>query len=158
MSSSLSTYKPVMIGTSALPTYPFVTSYNSSSIPMDESLQPTYPTTVIISNCGRTQQRHLKCSLTRLKSALNFANARNLPFTVVQILNTAYNLVFNTGSFLEGCKKWNAHLDNEIMWDNFNVENSSSLSDLLSPEISYSLGSFIDFPKDCLFTCIFHSL
>ena len=30
--------------------------------------------------------------------------------------------------------------------------------DLLSPEIYNSVGSFIVFPIDCLFTCIFHSL
>ena len=30
--------------------------------------------------------------------------------------------------------------------------------DLLSPEIYNSVGSFLVFPKDCLFTCIFHSL
>ena len=42
----------------------------------------------------------------------------------------------------------------------FTVENLQfSLSlHLLFLEISYSLGSFHDFPKDCLFTCIFHSL
>ena len=34
---------------------------------------------------------------------------------------------------------------------------SSSL-DLLFSEISYSLSSFCVFPKDCSFTCIFHSL
>ena len=57
--------------------------------------------------------------IDQIKECIEFANASNLPFTVVQILNTAYNLVFNTGCFFKDSKKWNACPNNEKTWDNF---------------------------------------
>ena len=57
--------------------------------------------------------------IDQIKECIKFADAGSLPFTVVQILSTAYNLVFNMSSFFDDCKKWNACTDNEKTWDNF---------------------------------------
>ena len=50
------------------------------------------------------------------------------------------------------------HYAHEIIPEDVEKLQFSFPLDLLSPEISYSLGSFCDFPKDCLFTCFFQSL
>ena len=46
-------------------------------------------------------------------------DAGNLLFTAAQILNIAYNLVFNMDTFFDDCKKCNAQPANGKTWDDF---------------------------------------
>ena len=96
---NLSTYGPIVISTLALPTSTFTTSYNLSSIHMDK-----IATTVLSNNRNHIKlpwdpMTPLEMLIDQIEECIEFATTRNLPFTVAQILNTAYNVVFNTGSF-----------------------------------------------------------
>lgn len=57
--------------------------------------------------------------IEQIEDAIEYADAGNQPYTAVQILNTAYNLVFNTGLFFDDIKAWNRRPDAEKTWDNF---------------------------------------
>ena len=57
--------------------------------------------------------------IDQIKECIEFANTGSIPFTVAQILNTAYNFVFNMGCFFKDSKKWNACPNNENIWENF---------------------------------------
>ena len=60
--------------------------------------------------------------IDQIEECVEFPNDRNLSLTAAQILNTAYNLVFNMQSFFEDCKKWNACPSNKTMRDNFKAQ------------------------------------
>ena len=51
--------------------------------------------------------------MDQIEECIEFDDAGNLLFTAAQILNIAYNLILNTGSFFDDFKKWNAWFDNE---------------------------------------------
>ena len=44
--------------------------------------------------------------IKQIQDANDFAAHANTPYTQEQIVNTAYSIVFNTGQFEDGCKKW----------------------------------------------------
>jgi len=57
--------------------------------------------------------------IEQIEDAQEYAEDARQPFTAPQILNTAYNLVYNTGSYFDECKTWNAKANADKTWDNF---------------------------------------
>ena len=47
--------------------------------------------------------------IQQVQDAVDFADHRGAPFTQEQILNTAYNLVYQAGVFADNCKDWRNH-------------------------------------------------
>ena len=152
MPLSPSTYRPIRIDTLALPnlhihdllqflfnTYGRITttdlSNNSNCIKLP--WDPTTPFEMLID---------------QIEECIEFADTRNLPFTVAQILNTASDLVFNTGSFFEDCKKWKAHPNNKKAWDSFKThflqlqnkrwlqQQTTQMSGYMSTNATHTLG------------------
>ena len=44
--------------------------------------------------------------INQIKYSVAFVAAGDMPYTVPQIVNTAYNIVFRTGMFTDECKVW----------------------------------------------------
>ena len=44
--------------------------------------------------------------IDQIEDAIDYAAAGNMPYTPTQIVNTAYNLLFDTGVFADECKEW----------------------------------------------------
>jgi hypothetical protein len=59
--------------------------------------------------------------IDQIEDCQEFAEDGNQPFTDRQVNNTAYTLVFNTGSYFDECKTWNAKPANDKTWDNFKL-------------------------------------
>uniref|UniRef100_A0A6U3E495 Uncharacterized protein n=1 Tax=Entomoneis paludosa TaxID=265537 RepID=A0A6U3E495_9STRA len=57
--------------------------------------------------------------IDQLEEAQDYAEAGNQPFTDVQILNTAYTLVYKTSLFFDDIKRWNAKPVGDKTFDNF---------------------------------------
>ena len=57
--------------------------------------------------------------IEQIEDAQEFADDGRQPFTDAQILNTAYNLVYNTGAYFDECKTWNSKPAAQKTWDNF---------------------------------------
>jgi hypothetical protein len=57
--------------------------------------------------------------IDQIEDCQEFADDGNQPFTDPQLLNTAYTLVFNTGSYFDECKTWNNKPAQDKNWDNF---------------------------------------
>ena len=50
---------------------------------------------------------------------MEYTAAGNIPYTTIQIVTTAYQLVFSTRVFGTNCKKWRKNPDAERIWPNF---------------------------------------
>jgi hypothetical protein len=57
--------------------------------------------------------------IDQVEEAVEYADDGNQPFTVEQIINAAYTLVFNTGVFFEECKQWRLLAPALKTWDRF---------------------------------------
>lgn len=57
--------------------------------------------------------------IDQIEDAIEFAAAAKCPFTSKQIVTTAYNLVFDTGLFADGCKEWHRKPEEEQTWSAF---------------------------------------
>jgi hypothetical protein len=57
--------------------------------------------------------------IDQIEEAVEYADDGNQPFTVNQILNAAYTIVFNTGIFFEECKQWRLLAPALKTWDRF---------------------------------------
>ena len=58
----------------------------------------------------------------QVEDAVEFASAGNAPFTPVQVVNTAYNVIFNTGMFTDDCKIWKRKPAANKTWTQFKVD------------------------------------
>ena len=107
-----------MIAMSALSIYTSVNSFNFFLTHIDASQPQISQTTVIASSYHGMQPPPFAMLIDQIEECIEFTVAGNLPFTAEQILNTAYNLLFNTGTFFDDHKKLNAQPDNEKPCDN----------------------------------------
>ena len=57
----------------------------------------------------------------QIDDAQDFAVAAGQPYTNNQLLTTAYNLIYATGLFFDGCKAWNRLPMNQKTMDNFKM-------------------------------------
>ena len=55
----------------------------------------------------------------QIEVTVEFAGAGNSPFTSVQVVNTAYNVIFSTGIFNDNCKIWKRKPITEKNWTSF---------------------------------------
>ena len=58
----------------------------------------------------------------QIEDAVEFASAGNAPFTPVQVVNTAYNVIFTTGMFHDDCKLWKRKPAANKTWNQFKVD------------------------------------
>ena len=49
----------------------------------------------------------LESLISQIETAVEYANASNQAYTPTQVVNTAFTLIFNTGIYLDECKRWN---------------------------------------------------
>ena len=52
----------------------------------------------------------------QIKDAVEFSSAGNTPFTPVQVVNTAFNIISSTGIFQDNCKIWKRRSDVNKTW------------------------------------------
>jgi len=57
----------------------------------------------------------------QIETAVEFAAAGNSPYTPVQIVNLAYELFFQTGLFLDDCRRWKRRDAAEKTWQSFKI-------------------------------------
>lgn len=57
--------------------------------------------------------------IDKVETAIEYAADGNSPYTVLQIVNNAYNLVSQTGMYFEDCKAWDRLPELDKNWDNF---------------------------------------
>ena len=57
----------------------------------------------------------------QIENAVDFAAAGKAPYSTIQIVNAAYNLIFSTGAFTEYCREWRATPEASKSWDSFKV-------------------------------------
>jgi hypothetical protein len=48
-----------------------------------------------------------KSLIDQIETAVDYADAGNQAYTPVQVVNTAFTLIFNTGIYFDECKRWN---------------------------------------------------
>ena len=56
--------------------------------------------------------------IDQIEDAIDYAAVGNMPYTPTQIVNAAYNLLFDTGVFADECKEWRKRLAAEQTWEN----------------------------------------
>ena len=66
----------------------------------------------------------------QIEDAIDFAAAGNTPFTNEQIVNSAYNLVFDTGMFTDECKEWRKKEATNKTWAEFKRKFTEAHQDL----------------------------
>ena len=71
-----------------------------------------------------------KVLIDQIEDAINFAAAENIPYTPEQIVNVAYNLVFDTGVFNDECKEWRKLPAVDQTWDQFKTTFTQAHQDL----------------------------
>ena len=57
----------------------------------------------------------------QVENAVDFAAAGKAPYSTIQIVNAAYNLIFSTGAFTEYCREWRATPDANKTWSAFKI-------------------------------------
>ena len=55
----------------------------------------------------------------QVENALDYAAARNTPYSPAQVVATAFWILFATGMFLDDCKTWKRKTDSDKTWDSF---------------------------------------
>ena len=61
----------------------------------------------------------IKVLFDQIEDAINYAAAGKVAFTTQQIANTAYNLVYDTGVFIDECKVWRKKEQANQTWEEF---------------------------------------
>ena len=51
--------------------------------------------------------------IDQVEDAVDYVSVGNVPYTAKQIVNVAYNLIFETGIYNDNCKTWRAKPDND---------------------------------------------
>jgi hypothetical protein len=64
----------------------------------------------------------IKAFIDQIKCCVAFADARLAPYTVPQIISTAYTLMFNTGMFPDACRMWRRRALIDQTWANFKFD------------------------------------
>ena len=57
----------------------------------------------------------------QIEDAVEFTAAGNAPFTPVQVVNTAFNVIFTTGMFNDDCKVWKRKPSDTRTWAQFKI-------------------------------------
>ena len=72
----------------------------------------------------------LEVFFTRLEECQEFASAGNSPYTAQQVLNIAYQTLFTSGVYGDGCKDWRRKEAAEKTWANFKAHFANEYLDL----------------------------
>jgi len=62
----------------------------------------------------------------QIEEAEEFAEDGNAPYTNIQVINKAYNLIFRTSPFKRACRRWNERPAAEKTWANFKTHFSAA--------------------------------
>ena len=87
-------------------------------------------------NSTRMKERY-DCNLPietffdQIEDAVEYASAGNAPFTPVQVVNTAFNVIFRTGLFNDDCKVWKRKPDADRTWVQFKIDFSIAHQELV---------------------------
>ena len=57
----------------------------------------------------------------QVEDAVKFADNLAQPYTDLQVLCVAFNLIFETGQFTRSCKKWEEKITGDKNWVNFKL-------------------------------------
>ena len=63
----------------------------------------------------------IKNIFEQIRTAKDIAMTTVSPYNEAQILNAAYNLVFNTNTFLETCREWRHLPQAQNNWNQFKI-------------------------------------
>lgn len=74
--------------------------------------------------------------IDQIEDAVDFAAAGKTPYTTEQIVNSAYNIVFQTGLFQDECKAWRKKTPEEKTWAHFKVEFNVAHLDLRESQLT----------------------
>ena len=75
---------------------------------LDEDMKRPYDPTLPIENL-----------FDQIEHAKDLAQAANVPYAEAQLLNTAYNLVFQSSVFPETCREWRKLPNDQKTWSHF---------------------------------------
>jgi hypothetical protein len=59
--------------------------------------------------------------ITQIEDCVEYASSGAQPYTATQILNTAFNIIFDTGLFFDECEKWEDKDPADQTWANFKL-------------------------------------
>ena len=68
----------------------------------------------------------VKVLFDHIKDAAEFADNAAQPYTDLQVLHVAFNLMFNTGQFTRSCEKWEEKDSGNKNWGNFKLHFTKS--------------------------------
>ena len=57
--------------------------------------------------------------IDQIEDSVAYAAAEDMPYTVPQVVNTAYNIIFRAGMFTDECKVWRKKASVYKTWRNF---------------------------------------
>ena len=66
----------------------------------------------------------------RMEECRELAAAGNTPYTAAQILSTAYQALFSSGAYSDGCKEWRRKPEEEKNWESFKAHFAAEYLDL----------------------------
>ena len=66
----------------------------------------------------------------QVEDAMDFADAAGQAYTATQIVNNAYNIMFNTNMFVDACRDWRRKPANDCTWANFKLDFALAHTDL----------------------------
>ena len=74
--------------------------------------------------------------IDQIEDAIDYAAARNTPYSKEQITNTAYNIVYRTGPFSDECKTWRKKDAPDQTWTIFKAEFTLAHQDLRESQVT----------------------
>ena len=93
----------------------------------------------------------LEVFFTRIEECQEFASAGNTPYTPAQVLNVAYQVLFASGVYADGCKEWRKKALADKTWANLKTHFSNEYQDLKENQVTTTSAAFqatIDYQKD----------
>ena len=70
-------------------------------------------------NAPHNINKSFESIIEKIETAVDFTDARKVPYTPEQVMTTAYNLIFATGYFTDACCQWNQRRATSNTWVNF---------------------------------------
>ena len=84
----------------------------------------------------------LEVFLTRIEECQEFASAGNTPYTPEQVLNIAYQTLFSSGIYTDGCKDWRKKDPADKTWANFKLHFANEYQDLKENQVTTTSSAY----------------
>ena len=84
----------------------------------------------------------LEVFFTRVEECQEFASAGNAPYTPEQILNIAYQTLFSSGIYSDGCKDWRRKDPADKTWANFKSHFANEYQDLKDNQVNTTSSAY----------------